>query len=165
LFGIKRLGAFFVIRQHASTLTGKRLQGKRNDQALRSEINTLGYPKAALLCFSIGVVLYNTMSVLKSAIRAEHPDAPPLSGYYLAEEISATHLGMLIAIPRPHWTRTFARLSSRQMASTLQSLAAKVDPTRFRKNTRGPKQPPPKRTVGLKEKHVSTARSLAERIK
>jgi hypothetical protein len=63
LFGIKRHGAFFGIRQHASTLTGKRLQGKRTDQALRSEINTLGYPKSALLCFSIGVVLYNTMSV------------------------------------------------------------------------------------------------------
>jgi hypothetical protein len=244
LFGIKRHGAFFVIRQHASTLTGKRLQGKRKlvgpcdggkvyeqaieigdaqtgetlvlrritveldeptrndereihiltnvapriadavriaavyrqrwtienafqelDQALSSEINTLCYPRAALLCFSIGVVLYNTMSVLKSAIRAEHPDAPPLSGYYLAEEISATHRGMLIAIPRPHWTRTFARLSSRQMASTLRSLAAKVDPARFRKNTRGPKKPPPKRTGGLKEKHVSTARLLAERIK
>jgi IS4 transposase len=244
LFGIKRLGAFFVIRQHASTLTVTRLQGKRKlvgpcdggkiyeqaieiddaqtgetlvlrqitveldeptrndeheihiltnvapriadavriaavyrqrwtienafqelDQALNSEINTLCYPRAALLCFSIGVVLYNTMSVLKSTIRAEQPDTPPLSGYYLAEEISATHRGMLIAIPRPHWTRTFARLSSRQMASTLRSLAAKVDPTRFRKNTRGPKKPPPKRNGGLKEKHVSTARLLAERIK
>jgi hypothetical protein len=64
---------------------------------------------------------------------------------------------MLIAIPRSRWTRTFARFSPRQMASTLRSLAAKIDPTRFRKNTRGPKKPPPKRTGGLKEKHVSTA--------
>jgi hypothetical protein len=51
------------------------------------------------------------------------------------------------------------------MAGTLRTLATNVNPTRFRKNTRGPKQSPPKRTVGLKEKHVSTARSLDERIK
>ena len=38
------------------------------DQALSSEINTLCYPKAALLCFCVGVVLYNMLSVLKSAI-------------------------------------------------------------------------------------------------
>lgn len=244
LFGIKRRGAFFIIRQHASTLNGKRLIGQRKfvgkcdggkvyeqaieiddpqtdetlvlrritveldeptrngekeihilsnvapriadavriaavyrqrwtienafqelDQALSSEINTLCYPKAALLCFCVGVVLYNMLSVLKSAIRAEHPDAPPLSGYYLAEEIGATHRGMMIAIPRPHWTRAFARLTTRQMARTLRTLAAHIDPHRFRKNTRGPKKPPPKRTGGLKEKHVSTARLLANRIK
>ena len=135
------------------------------DQALSSEINTLCYPKAALLCFCVGVVLYNMLSVLKSAIRTEHPYAPPLSGYYLAEEIGTTHRGMLIAIPRPHWTRSFARLTTRQMARTLRTLAAHIDPHRFRKNTRGPKKPPPKRTGGLKEKHVSTARLLANRIK
>lgn len=244
LFGIKRLGAFFIIRQHGSTLNGKRLQGERRfvgncdggkvyeqpieiddpqtgetlvlrritveldeptrngeyeihiltnvapsvadavriaavyrkrwtienafqelDQALSSEINTLCYPKAALLCFCVGIVLYNMLSVLKCAIRAEHPDAPPLSGYYLAEEIGATHRGMIIAIPRPHWTRTFARLTPRQMANVLRCLATNIDPIRFRKNTRGPKKPPPKRNGGLKEKHISTARLLAERIK
>ena len=167
LFRINRRGAFFIIRQHASTLNGKRLIGQRKfvgkcdggkvyeqaieidypqtdetlvlrritveldeptrngekeihilsnvapriadavriaavyrqrctiqnafqelDQALSSEINTLCYPKAALLCFCVGVVLYNMLSVLKSAIRAEYSDAPPLSRYYLSEDFA-----------------------------------------------------------------------------
>lgn len=244
LFGIAERQAFFVIRQHGSTLNGKRLLGRRRkvgacpggqvyeqameiddpatektltvrritvvldeptrneeqeihiltnvpeeladavkiaavyrqrwtienafqelEQALASEINTLCYPKAALLCLSVGVILYNTLSALKAAICVAHPDAPALSGYYLAEEIAAVYTGMMIAIPSAVWTKTFHSLTPRQMAACLKQVANHVNPQRFRKRTRGPKQKPPSRTGGLREKHVSTARLLASRQK
>ena len=135
------------------------------EQALNTEINTLCYPKAALLCFCVGLVLYNTMSGLKAALRSVHgdDDAANLSGYYLAEEISAVSTGMMIAIGARHWTKAFSQLTARQFARQLQQIARHVDIKRFAKTTRGPKKPPPKRTGGLREKHVSTARLLNQR--
>jgi IS4 transposase len=136
------------------------------DQALHAEVNTLCYPKAALLCFCIGAALYNLFSVLKAAIEAAHPDAPPLSGYYLAEEASAIYSGMMIAIPPRKWAQTFASLTPRQFAGQLCRLAQHVTPARFRKRQRGIKKPPPARRGGsLQTKHVSTARILLERAK
>jgi len=35
---------------------------------LRSEINTLGYPSAALLGFTIGLIAYNLLSVIRRAL-------------------------------------------------------------------------------------------------
>jgi hypothetical protein len=135
------------------------------EQAVASEINTLCYPKAALLCLAVGIVLYNTLSALKAAIQAEHPTAPPLSGYYLAEEIAAIYAGMMIAIRPSVWTKTFRHLTPRQMATCLKQIAAHLDPHRFRKRVRGPKKKPPPRSGGIREKHVSTARILATRTK
>jgi hypothetical protein len=71
------------------------------EQALRSEINTLGYPGAALLGFAIAVLTYNALSVAKWAIEIEHADSisrEQLSGYYLAAVVSADYGGM-IALP------------------------------------------------------------------
>jgi IS4 transposase len=134
-------------------------------QAFASEINTLCYPKAALLCFCVALVLYNTLSALKAAIRAAHDDeaADQLSGYYLAEEIGAIYSGMMIAVPPRVWTKTFGQLSSRSLAFTLRQIASHVNPARFRKNKRGPKKPPPPRSGGIREKHVSTDRLLNQR--
>jgi hypothetical protein len=135
------------------------------EQAFASEIDTLCYPKAALLCLSVGIVLYNAHSALKAAICAAHPEAPPLSGYYLAEEIAAVHAGMMIAIRPRVWTKAFRTLTPKQLAGCLRHIAAHANPHRFRKRHRGPKSKPPPRTGGLREKHVSTARLLASRKK
>jgi IS4 transposase len=137
-------------------------------QALRGEVNTLCYPKAALLAFCIALFTYNVLSVLKSAMRSAHKDPSllmDLSGYYLAEEIAATYWGMMIAIAPRHWTKKFAQLTASELSRLLQQLAAKVDVGRFKKQKRGPKHPPPKRTGGLREKHVSTQRILEQRTK
>ena len=135
-------------------------------QALRSEVNTLCYPKAALLAFCVGLYVLNILNVLKAAMRSAHRDPSlltELSGYYLAGEISSIYQGMMIAIEPRQWTGVFADLSTPEMATLLKQLARKVDVRRFRKKTRGPKKPPPKRRGGYREKHVSTARLLAER--
>jgi IS4 transposase len=243
LFGLRERKAYFLIRQHASTLYGKELLGERRrvgrtdtgavfeqklrivnqkghvlvlrrvtieldqptengeteihlltnlparigaihvadtylhrwtienafqeiEQALQSEINTLCYPKAALLAFCVALLTYNVLSVIKAALRSKHGEAASLeklSGYYLAEEISAIYGGMLVAIPSRMWTKTFAKLTPRQMANVLYEAAGHVNPRRFYKRVRGPKKPPPKRTGGLREKHVSTYRLLMQR--
>lgn len=249
VFGLRERRAAFLIRQHASTLSGKRLLGKRQrvgrcasgvvyeqqmeirnphepdpqkqvmclrritiqldeptrdgekvihlvttvpadmadaitlaelylrrwdiesafqeiEQALRSEVDTLCYPKAALLAFCIALTTYNVLSTIKAAMRSAHRDPSllfELSGYYLAEEISATYWGMVIAIEPSHWTKQFGGVSAKELATCLLALAANADPRRFKKRHRGPKKPPPPRTGGLREKHVATKRLLDQR--
>jgi hypothetical protein len=136
------------------------------EQALRSEINTLCYPKAALLAFCVALTTYNVLSTMKAAMRRAHRDpslVTELSGYYLAEEISATYWGMMIAIPPAEWTQRFSQMTAAEIAEWLRELAARVDPRRFQKRRRGPRLPPPKRSGGLREKHVSTQRLIAQR--
>jgi hypothetical protein len=70
---------------------------------------------------------------------------------------------MMIAVPAEEWTKHFAALTPAELARILKTLAAKVRPDRFRKNVRGPKKPPPKRSSAKRHPHVSTARILAER--
>lgn len=136
------------------------------EQALRSEVNTLCYPKAALLAFCVALQTYNMISVIKTSIRVAQRTPSlldELSGYALAEEIGATYRGMMIAIESELWTKEFAQLKVPEMAEALKHLGSKVDIRQFKKKKRGPKKPRPKRTGGLREKHVSTARLLAQR--
>ena len=135
------------------------------EQAFHSEIATLAYPKAALLSFCVALLTYNVISVVKSALAAVHGEAAErktLSGYYLAGEIATMYQGMMVAVPPPKWRR-FADLTPVQLARVLKQLAAGVGVDRFRKNVRGPKRPPPKRTSGKRQKHVSTAQIVAQR--
>lgn len=135
-------------------------------QALRGEIDTLCYPRAALLAFCVALYTYNILSVLKHAMRAVYKDAAALerlSGYYLAAEVSATYFGMMIAIPANKWTKTFAHLTARQLAALLKQLAANIRLDQFLKSTRGPKKPPPKRKSAKNAPHVSTQRLLEQR--
>ena len=46
------------------------------EATLDGEINTLGYPKAALFAFCVALVSYNLMSVIKAALRAVHGRRP-----------------------------------------------------------------------------------------
>ena len=135
------------------------------EQALRSEINTLGYPGAALLGFAIAVLTYNVLSVTKWAIQREHHESiqrEQLSGYYLASAVSADYGGMMIALPEEEWTDRYATLSPQQFAAHLRTCARHVRPDMFRKNVRGPQRPRPKRSSGAINHHVSTARLIAE---
>jgi IS4 transposase len=134
--------------------------------SLRSEINTLGYPPAALFGFCMGLVLYNVLGVTQAALRAEHGHdkiEQTLSHYHVADEVSGVWRGMLIAIPEEQWADSYGSLSLVDMANVLRSLAKQVRLSRYVKHPRGPKKPPPNRTGGKKQAHVSTARILAER--
>lgn len=132
---------------------------------LHSEINTLGYPKAALFGFCMALVAYNTLAMVFAALRSVHGDAKidqEISNYYVANEIAEVHRGMMIAIPPEHWV-IFSNLSVSQLGTLLKELAAKVRLRAFRKHPRGPKKPRPKRKSDPKTPHVSTAKLLMNR--
>lgn len=132
---------------------------------LNSEINTLGYPKAALFAFSVALIAYNMMSVIMAALRCVHGAdviEQDVSGYYVADELSAVYQGMMIAIPEKHW-QIFGRMTPGEFADTLRVLASKVNLRRFKKHPRGPKKPQPKRRYDKKHPHVSTFRLIAAR--
>lgn len=244
LFGIRRRGAFFVIRQHASTLSwelkGKRRLAGRDDrgrkiyeqavcltdpdtgeiftarritialdkpgkdgqtelhiltnlppqvadavriadlyadrwtietgfqhltQDLRCEIDTLGYPKAALFGFCTACVAYNAVSAVKAAIRAAQGKQyveEELSMYYLTLEVARVTAGMMIAVPAESW-ETFRTMSPKKFAATLVELAQHLDTRKYLKHKRGPKRKQPKKVSGKTNHHLSTARILAMR--
>jgi hypothetical protein len=129
---------------------------------LHSEINTLGYPKAALFGFCVALVAYNVLAVIKAALRAEHGEETiekELSGYYLAGNIARTYDGMMIALPEEEWI-AFHTISQAKLIEVLLQLAANVNLSKFRKSSRGVKKPLAKRTKYLKHPHVSTAKLL-----
>jgi len=133
--------------------------------ALNCEINTLGYPKAALFGFCLALLAYNAVSVVRAALRAVHGHekvSEEVSWYHLCNHLARVYGGMMIAIPPGRW-QIFRELTDAQFAKLLKELAAKIDLRRFRKHRRGPKKPPPKKSSGAKIKHVSTARVLANR--
>ena len=132
---------------------------------LACEINTLGYPKAALFTFCLALLAYNAVSLIKAALRSAHGRQQvndEVSGYYLALEIGRTYDGMMIAIPTPHWA-FFRALSDKEFADALRELASSVNLSRYQKHPRGPKKKPPKRMPYENGKHVSTAKLLAQR--
>jgi IS4 transposase len=129
---------------------------------LQSEINTLGYPKAALFSFCLALVAFNLYAIVMAALRATHPDQAinqVVSEYYIAQEIDTTTDGMLIAIPEEEWT-LFTQVSLAELGSILLYIASYVDLKKYAKSPRGPKKPRPERTQFKGHPHVSTAKLL-----
>jgi hypothetical protein len=127
-----------------------------------SEINTLGYPKAALFGFCLALVAYNMLAVVLAALRSVHGAQlidQELSLYYVANDIAQTYHGMMIAIPEDEW-HVFSRMRPAKMVATPKELAQKVRLKAYQKSHRGPKKPPPKREGITKSSHVSTAKLL-----
>ena len=134
--------------------------------AMNNEINTLGYPGAALLGFCVGLLAYNIMSVVKAALRRVHGQqkvAEELSGFFLAEEVRATWKGMLIVLPPEFWKKRFGAISVAELARELLRLARLVQMRCFQKSPRGPKKPRPARSSAKGHPHVATARIIAQR--
>jgi hypothetical protein len=129
---------------------------------LSSEINSLGYPKAALFGFCVALVAYNVLALVKAALRSVHGEqkvANEISGYYLAGHLQRTYDGMMIAIADEEWT-IFQRMSMDAFIHTLRELANKVNLAKFKKHGRGPKKPKSKLAPDPRHPHVSTARLL-----
>lgn len=134
-------------------------------ETLSCEINTLGYPPAALFAFCLALLAYNAVSMLKASLRAVHGEkkiAQDISAYYLTLEIRQTYDGMMIAIPAPHW-QIFRDMTPKELARCLKGIAAKMKLSRYQKHPRGPKKKPPKRTSYGNGGHISTARVLETR--
>jgi IS4 transposase len=137
------------------------------EATLDGEVNTLGSPKAALFAFCVALVAYNVLSTVKAALRSVHGEdvvAQDVSAYYVAEEVTMTHRGMMIAIPEDEWV-VFQEMAPVELAGVLVKLAEAVRLPAYRKHPRGPKKPKPKKQSGAKIKHVATAKVLANRQK
>lgn len=131
------------------------------EACLHGEINTLGYPKAALFAFSVALMAYNVLRTLQAAVRSVHgvAAAAQVSLYDVAEEVAGTQRGLLIAVPSPAG-QVFHDLPPMSMAQWLRTLARAIRLDEYRKQPRGPKKPRPKRQSGAKIKHVATAKLL-----
>ncbi len=132
-------------------------------QYLSCEVKSLGYPKAALLAFSLAVVAYNCLACVKAALaeRFGHTKLEDeLSMYYLATEVQLSFHGMNVAIPGEEWTE-YATLTPAALAAVMRQIVAGIDLSHYRKSPRGAKKPVSKK----RERHVhqSTAKVIAAR--
>ena len=130
---------------------------------LRCELNSLGYPPAALFGFCTAAACYNVFAVIWAALRGAHGEAKvelEVSNFYLTEEVSATYRGMMIALPPEDWTM-FQDLPAVDLARLLKNWAAGIDLSKYRKHRRAPKT----RVVRPKAPrcYVATARLLQGR--
>jgi IS4 transposase len=125
------------------------------------EIETLGYPRAALFAFCMALVSFNMLSVIRSVLTARADDAETeVSVYYICDEVAHAYRGLDLILNSSDWTKAYADLTVTQLARALERIAASVKLSRYRKHPRGPKRPPPKMSKKGRP-HVSTARVLA----
>jgi hypothetical protein len=135
------------------------------ERALNGEIDTLGYPKAALFSFCLSLCAYNVYATVKASLRSVHGEdvvREEVSDYRIATEVAAVHGGIDLATEPEDW-RMFQEMSSNEIAQWLVATARTVDIDMIRKAKRGPKKPMPKRVFDPRHPHVSTARILAKR--
>jgi IS4 transposase len=124
------------------------------------EIETLGYPRAALFAFCMALVSFNMLSVILHAMRTRQGGKDDeVSIYYVCDEIAHTYRGLDLVLDPSHWTTTYAQFSTAQLAQALLRIAAGIVLSRYRKHKRGPQKPPPKMNK-KRRNHISTARVL-----
>jgi hypothetical protein len=129
-------------------------------QYLSCEVKTLGYPKAALLAFSLAVLAYNCLACVKAALAKsqswEKVDAE-LSDYRVAREVKRTYEGMCIAVPAKDW-KCYAKMSLQELTGVLNEIATTITWSRYKKTPRGPKKS--YRKTRQRCMHVATANLL-----
>jgi IS4 transposase len=133
-------------------------------QMLAGEIDTLGYPRAALFGFSVALATYNVLSTVQAALRAKfgiEKIQQEVSAFYIALEVQASHQGMEIVFDPEVW-EPFAKMTHKALGKEILGWAAHVKLSKYPRHPRGPKKPVPKRTRFVDKMHVSTARLLAK---
>lgn len=81
---------------------------------------------------------------------------------YLADEISATYRGMMIAIEAEEGV-IFRKLTQAELVQLLRKFAKKMKLSAFRKHPCGPEKLVAKRKRDSKNPHVTTAKLIASR--
>jgi predicted ATPase len=124
----------------------------------------LCYPRAALFAFATAVLAYNAITVLETAIRAEHGKevAGQLSKYYMASEIASTTDGISVVLEGSDFD-IYRDMPIAEFCQALRDVAQHIDINYYRKTTRGPKKRVKKVLRNKKQTHVSVAKILKER--
>ena len=149
-----------VAKLYRSRWTVEALFG-RLTTVLKCEVNTLGYPPAALFGFCVALASSNVYAGVKGALRSVHGAAvtEQVSDYHLALEVSSVSRGLAIAVPGETWSE-IGSWSVEQMSRWLVSLAKRTKLSRYPKSKRGPKKPKTRRTRFADKKHIATSRLL-----
>jgi IS4 transposase len=130
---------------------------------LNCELDTLGYPKAALFAFCVAACSYNLLAAVKGALRGIHGEEimeTKVSNFFLTDEINTNYGGMMVAFPPEEWIE-FQTMSPARLARQLHTWAKTADLENYPKHPRGPKKPKLKRP-NAKFQHVSTAKLLSQ---
>lgn len=131
---------------------------------LEGELNTLGYPRAALLGFGVALSTYNILSTVQASLRATFGSEKvqeEVSGFYIASTVRKHSFGMSVALDTSTW-EPFQTMTPAELAKVMLVYAKHADLRKLKRHPRGPKKPVPKRTRFVDKSHVSTARLLAE---
>jgi Transposase DDE domain len=137
-------------------------------EVLRCEINTLAYPKAALLGFCVALVGLNILATVRSALRSQHGAETvdkTVSSYHVMCEVRETHRGMIIALPPESWGQ-FRSLSLAEFVELLREVASQANLRKYPLSHRKPK-PSGKRSRSRRTKkgrNEATARLLDQRV-
>ena len=135
---------------------------QRLSEALRCEIDTLAYPKAALFGFCTALVAYDVVAAVRAALRSAR-GAKQVEGkvwnYHVVGEVARTYEGMMIALPPQEWA-IFRAASVEEFAEFLQVAAELARLAKYPLSRRGPNKPRPKQTSGKRNHHVATVRLL-----
>ena len=142
-----------------------RIEGmfQRLESVLRSEVRTLGHPRAALLGFAVAVLAYNVLALLKQLTEQAHQATQPdldVSTYHLAVDITSDYEAMVRLLPPEHLPR--ADDDPVQLRRRLLLLAGRLSPRQLATSKRSPKAAA---AIGYVEgsiarSHVSTGRLL-----
>ena len=129
---------------------------------LHAEIAPLGYPRAALLGFGVGLMAYNAVSTLLGGLRAIHGEAfvqEHVSGYYIVEYGRLGSVSLDELVEADTWTR-WNTMPLAIAAALMKSMLARVNVAVLKKHTRKTKTPVPPRTRFKGKPHVSTKKLL-----
>ena len=138
---------------------------KHLEAYFHSAIHTLGYPKAAVFGFCLALVAYNLLAVVLAALRSVHGEETvheEVALYYIANDMTTTYHGMMIALPEPEWD-VFYAMSKADLAASLVELARGVRLQASRKSPRSPKKPRSQGKKPARKGHVATAKLLMNR--
>jgi hypothetical protein len=137
-------------------------------EVLRCEINTLAYPKAALLGFCVALVGLNILATVRSALRSQHGAETvdkTVSSYHVMCEVRETQRGMIIALPPEAWEQ-FRSLSLSEFVELLREVASQANLGKYPLSHRKPK-PSGKRSRSRRTKkgrNEATSRLLDQRV-
>lgn len=131
---------------------------------LSCEVRALGYPRAALLAFSLAITAYNCLRCIKAAVAnhfgTEETDEK-LSMFYVGQELKQTMGGLEVAIDNGYW-KQYESMSIEELAENMKHVAKRIRFERYQKSPRSPK----KKKIPVKRKshiHAATADILAVR--
>lgn len=107
----------------------------------------------------------NVLAVVWAALRGVHGEDKvdhEVSLYDIAQELSTTYTGMMMAIPEPEWNIFYATHTV-DLAEILLDLARRVRLQALRNSSRALTKPSPQGKKAPRKGHVATAKLLMNR--